>query len=102
MDFTVQNTLEQAINRKVEKILGNGDPNLSLMLKLSLLPDAVNLEEQTKIINNIKQNNKIEKFYFEDELKLTMDIAGNIVPLLYIKPNEQSQTDTGSIIFEPK
>jgi hypothetical protein len=97
MDFQLENILETAVCNQVDKLIGVNDKNLNAILKMSIL--SPNNEE---VLEKMRENNRIVKYYVEKEFELTYDNNGEVVFISDINKNEEkgnceekSSTDTG-------
>ena len=116
MNLPVESLVEQAVNKQVNKLVGNNDTNLNTIVKMSLLPE-IDVNEYQSILAKIKSNNALEQYYIEKEYDLTYDCAGNLIPVTQptvpsanekipvkcingetTESQEKPTTDTGSII----
>ena len=106
MNLPVESLVEQAVNKQVNKLVGNNDTNLNTIVKMSLLPEISENEYQS-ILAKIKSNNVMEQYYIEKEYDLTYDCAGNLIPVKCIneettKGEEKPSTNSGSVVSQSK
>ena len=106
MNLPVESLVEQAVNKQVNKLVGNNDTNLNTIMKMSLLPEISENEYQS-ILAKIKSNNVMEQYYIEKEYDLTYDCAGNLIPVKCIneettKSEEKPSTNSGSVVSKSK
>jgi len=83
MDYQVANPIEQAVTNQVNALVGNNDVNLNTIVKMSLMDEILPVDEATKfdILERMRANNAMERFFVEKEYSLTYDLSGNIVPI---------------------
>lgn len=74
--------VEQNIDRMTDKLFGDKDPNLKLITKMNLMYDGTEetKEEIEQTISKIKRNNQFEIECLLQEMTMTLDKDGNIVP----------------------
>ena len=106
MNLPVESLVEQAVNKQVNKLVGNNDTNLNTIVKMSLLPE-IDANEYQSILAKIKSNNVMEQYYIEKEYDLTYDCAGNLIPVKCIneettKGEEKPSTNSGSVVSQSK
>ena len=113
MNLPVESLVEQAVNKQVNKLVGNNDTNLNTIVKMPLLPEISENEYQS-ILAKIKSNNVMEQYYIEKEYDLTYDCAGNLVPVSTdkipvkcineetTKGEEKPSTNSGSVVSQSK
>ena len=83
MEFPVTDILDQAVSKSVNSLVGNNDVNLNTLLKMATLNEMNPLEPE-KIeswLTAIKRSNMMEHYWYEKEMSMTLDVAGNLVPI---------------------
>lgn len=87
--FPVITAIEQAVNQKVDSLVGNKDTNLNTIVKMSVLKDSVDRREIHYVLSKMAANNAMEKECIENEFELTYDMGGNLIPVNCIKNGEK-------------
>ena len=102
MEFPVSDIIEQSVTKQVNAMVGNSDINLNTIVKMATLNEMRPLgdEKVRDVLQSINLNNKLESFWYEKELVLTLDSSGNIVSKDNI--NEALQDNSGSQLPEPR
>jgi uncharacterized protein YlxP (DUF503 family) len=101
--FPVISPIEQAINKSVNALVGNNDVNFNTIVKMAMLNEIKHIDssEMQSIIANIAANNEYEKYCIEQEYQLTIDCAGNIIPINDIDAEKREvENDSKSVILE--
>ena len=107
MDFPVTDILDQAVSKSVNSLVGNNDVNLNTLLKMATLNEMNPIEpgKVESVITAIKRSNDMERYWYEKEMTMTLDISGNLVPIQNISINGivdvSSQGDLQSQLPEP-
>ena len=109
MDFPVVDILDQAVSKSVNSLVGNNDVNLNTLLKMATLNEMNPLEPEKieSVLTAIKRSNQMEHYWYEKEMSMTLDVAGNLVPIYEnISINDivdvSSQRDLHSQLSEPE
>lgn len=99
MEFQIADILRTNVNRQVDKLVGDKDTNLSSVIKMSLLNDYNS--DYNIYLDQMKNNNVVEKIFIDNEYQLTYDGSGNLIlaSSIYGEPQE-NQADTRSILLE--
>jgi hypothetical protein len=102
MELSVSDPEEKMLNANVNKLIGD-DTNLATIVKMALKPDCVDDETKDKLLYTIRVANEKEAKYYQEQFKLTMDFAGNIVEVNNIDERlTEIKADTGSELPEPE
>ena len=103
MEFPVCDIIEQSVTKQVNAMVGNSDINLNTIVKMATLNEMRPLgdEKVREVIQSIHSNNKLESFWYDKELVLTLDSSGNIVSKDSIV-DEAPQDHPGSQLPEPR
>lgn len=99
MDLPVQSIVEQAVNYQTNALLGNNDTNLNTIVKMSLMSEMEQLDEESikEVLIKIYDSNKAEHYWIHKEYELTYDISGNIVPCNILSiPNINGEVEKDS------
>ena len=109
MEFPVDDILDQAVSKSVNSLVGNNDVNLNTLLKMATLNEMNPLEPEKieSVLSAIKRSNVMEHYWYEKEMSMTLDVAGNLVPIYEnISINDivdvSSQRDLHSQLPEPE
>jgi hypothetical protein len=78
-NYPVESCVEQSVNHQVNSLVGNNDTNLKTIVKMSLMEGQLDKTDLENVINKIKQNNKMESYYINQEYELTYDLSGNLI-----------------------
>ena len=83
MEFPVDDILDQAVSKSVNSLVGNNDVNLNTLLKMATLNEMNPLEPEKieSVLSAIKRSNVMEHYWYEKEMSMTLDVAGNLVPI---------------------
>jgi len=97
MDFPVQSVVEQSIKKQTNALVGNNDVNLNTIVKMSLMSEINQLNEDVvkEVLMKIHDANKDEHYWIHKEYQLTYDASGNIVPTdsILSVPNTNGETE---------
>jgi hypothetical protein len=74
---------EKQIDRMLDKIIGNGDDALRIVTKLAMTNTEIT-PEVLATIEYLKKQNEEEAKALEEELSMTLDASGNLVPVTKI------------------
>jgi hypothetical protein len=90
--FPVDDIIEMAITKSVDKIVGTRDTNLNTIVKMDMLNSmrGVDSEKMQAVIKAIQDNNKVEEHYIHQEYQLSMDSSGNLFYIIDEKDSECS------------
>jgi hypothetical protein len=90
-NFPITNIVEQAVGNQVNSLVGTKDTNLNTIVKMTLMNEIKPLQDNVvnDIINNIKSNNEVEKYFIEMEYGLTYDLSGNSIPVNNVYAKEE-------------
>ena len=113
MEFPVTDILDQAVSKSVNSLVGNNDVNLNTLLKMATLNEMNPLEPEKieSVLSAIKRSNVMEHYWYEKEMSMKLDVAGNLVhiyenPVQNISINDivdvSSQGDLQSELPEPE
>ena len=82
MDLPVQSIVEQAIKSQTNALVGNNDINLNTIVKMSLMSEMKQLDEESikEVLIKIYDVNKAEHYWIHKEYELTYDSSGDIIP----------------------
>lgn len=72
---------EKQIDRMLDKIIGNGDDALRIVTKLAMTNTEIT-PEVLATIEYLKKQNEEEAKALEEELSMTLDASGNLVPVI--------------------
>jgi len=72
---------EKQIDRMLDKIIGNGDDALRIVTKLAMTNTEIT-PEVLATIQYLKKQNEEEAKALEEELSMTLDASGNLVPVI--------------------
>lgn len=89
--FPITSAVEQAVNNKIDSIMGNKDTNLNTLVKMSLM--EVDTDEIQYVLKKMADSNAVEKYWTEKEYELTMDCCGNLIPVNSINGEKENQQD---------
>ena len=101
--FPTTNPLEESINKQVNSIVGNNDVNLKTIVKMALVEEKCNnldSEYVKEVLNQMKENNKMETYLVDQEYSLTYDMAGNLIPIECINEGKEGKENSSSLIPE--
>jgi len=71
---------EKQVEEQLDRLVGNADPALRQILKLTMMNTEVT-DEIKHVLNEQQKANFYEAVCLEQELEMTMDSRGNIVPV---------------------
>jgi hypothetical protein len=71
---------EKQVEEQLDRLVGNSDPALRQILKLTMTNTEVT-DEIRQVLNEQQKANLYEAVCLEQELEMTMDARGNIVPV---------------------
>ena len=102
MDFPITDILDQSVSKSVNSLVGNNDVNLNTLLKMATLNEINPLEPEKieSVISAIKRSNVMERYWYEKEMNMTYDIAGNLVPVI-IDPEPNVDVSQNEIKTSP-
>ena len=72
---------EKQIDRMLDKIIGNGDDALRMVTRLAMTNTEIT-PEVLATIEYLKKQNEEEAKALEEELSMTLDASGNLVPVI--------------------
>jgi hypothetical protein len=100
--FNLENPIERAIDNEVNRLVGDKDVSLGVVIKMGKLKEYEQIQEnELKIIlDKMLKSNRVEKEIFEQEFYLTYDKDGNLIEVNNI--DDKFEEDTKSILQEPK
>jgi hypothetical protein len=89
--------LEKSVQRQIDRLFGGGDPHLAEITKIALLDDGTDAKQREKeyVIQQLKENNKVDSYYIDKEFKLTYDSNGELVHTDNIDEVETDETKDG-------
>lgn len=71
---------EKQVDKMLDKLIGNGDDALRIITRLALLNTEIT-PEVLETINYLKKQNEEDAKALNEELEMTLDASGNIVPI---------------------
>jgi len=101
--YPTENVVERAVDSQVNALVGNRDINLNTIIKVSMMKDMdqLNEDEMKDILSRIANSNRLEDFYIKKEYQMTYDLAGNIIPVNTINgEGKESEGNIESVISE--
>ena len=72
---------ERQVDKQLDKLIGNGDDALRIITRLALLNTEIT-PEVLATIQYLKKQNEEDAKALEEELSMTLDASGNIVPVI--------------------
>jgi hypothetical protein len=91
---------EKQISANIDKLMGEKDPDLKEIIKLSLIyqdeHDDEGIKEKNKLIEKIKRNNQYEVDDIFEKMKYTYDNEGKLIPLTEYFKNLHTIDDNSS------
>ena len=83
--YPVVNCIEEMIAKEVDAMIPNNDVNLKTLVKMAKLkekaPHLIKDEEIAKVVEQVKESNRMYYEMVSQEMALTYDIAGNLVEI---------------------
>lgn len=79
--MNIPSLIEKRVDTQLDKIMGDKDEELKTITKMALLRDDIDKNEILEIINRIKSNHEQEVKHYLEEMTMTLDSNGNVVPL---------------------
>jgi len=76
---------EKQVDKVLDRIIGNGDETLKVITKLAMMNKELT-PEIVETIELIKKQNEEDAKAINEELQMTLDASGNIVPIVYRLP----------------
>ena len=101
--FPITNPLEESINNQVNSMVGNNDVNLKTIVKMALVEEKCkNLDTgyAAEVLSQMKENNKMEIYFIDQEYSLTYDLAGNLIPVECINERKEGEKDPSGVVLE--
>jgi len=83
---------EKQVDKMLDKIIGNGDDALRIITKLALTNTEIT-PEVLATLDYLKKQNEEDAKALNEELNMTLDASGNIVPVsreTYVSPTTPS------------
>ena len=71
---------EKQVDKMLDKIIGSGDDALRIITRLALLNKEIT-PEVLATINYLKKQNEEDAKALNEELEMTLDASGNLVPI---------------------
>ena len=107
MSIPITNSLEKKISENVDSIIGTDDINLNTVMKLAQLQSfgTKHSDEIDRIITSLTAGNAAEKYFYEQQMQMTLDSSGNIINAYDIEDDvcsSQSKTDLAFQLPEPE
>jgi len=75
-----KSNLEKKIDSQLDKLFGDKDPQLRIILK-AMLMNKESSAETNELISQLQEENRTEAQIWEEELVCTLDENGNVVPI---------------------
>jgi hypothetical protein len=75
-----KSNLEKKIDAQLDKLFGDKDPQLRIILK-AMLMNKESSAETNELISQLQEENRTEAQVWEEELVCTLDEKGNVVPI---------------------
>ena len=97
--YPVQSIVDQAVSKQTNALLGNNDINLNTIVKMSLMAELSQLEEENikEVLVKIYDTNKAEHYWIHKEYELTYDMNGNMINVpVFSAPKANGETETNS------
>jgi len=100
--FNIENPIERAIDNEVNRLVGDKDVSLGVVIKMGKLKEYDQIEENELkvILYKMLKSNKVEKELIEQEFFLTYNKDGNLIEVNNI--DDKIEVDTQSILQKPK
>lgn len=80
---------EKRVDRMMNKMFGEGNNELKTITKLAIMNDK-NTPEIQSILEQMRERVKEEQAMLLEEMTMTLDASGNVVPLVVDKKEELS------------
>ena len=72
---------EKQVDKVLDRIIGNGDETLRVVTKLAMMNNEIT-PELVETIEMLKKQNEEDAKALSEEMELTLDASGNLVPLI--------------------
>lgn len=79
--MNIPNLIEKRVDTQLDKMIGDKDEELKTITKMAILKEDIDKNEILEIINRIKSNHEQEVKYYLEEMTMTLDSGGNVVPI---------------------
>lgn len=77
---------EKQVDKVLDRIIGSGDETLRVITKLALMNNEIT-PELVETIEMIKKQNEEDAKALHEEMEMTLDMSGNLVPVeTYVPP----------------
>jgi dynactin complex subunit len=77
---------EKQVDKVLDRIIGNGDEVLKVITKLAMMNKEIT-PEIIETIEMLKKQNEEDVKALNDELEMTLDASGNLVPITFTIEN---------------
>ena len=100
--YNIENPIERAIDNEVNRLVGDKDVSLGVVIKMGKLKEYDQIEENELkvVLYKMLKSNKVEAELIKQEFFLTYDKDGNLIEVNNI--DDKFEEDTQSILQEPK
>jgi dynactin complex subunit len=77
---------EKQVDKVLDRIIGNGDEVLKVITKLAMMNKEIT-PEIIETIEMLKKQNEEDVKALNDELEMTLDASGNLIPITFTIEN---------------
>jgi hypothetical protein len=84
----VQSLYEKKIDAMMSKMFGDGDSQLKAITKLTLMNNVLT-EDMKHTLIALREQQLKEAQMINEELTMTLDASGNVVPISELSPRQQ-------------
>ena len=91
----VQSLYEKKIDAMMTKMFGDGDSQLKAITKMTLM-NTVLTDEMKQTLIVLREQQRIEAEMINEEMTMTLDASGNVVPIEELSPRQQDMKLTYS------
>jgi len=91
----VQSLYEKKIDAMMTKMFGDGDSQLKAITKMTLM-NTVLTDEMKQTLIVLREQQRREAEMINEEMTMTLDASGNVVPIEELSPRQQDMKLTYS------
>ena len=91
----VQSLYEKKIDAMMSKMFGDGDSQLKAITKMTLM-NTVLTDEMKQTLIVLREQQRREAEMINEEMTMTLDASGNVVPIEELSPRQQDMKLTYS------
>lgn len=91
----VQSLYEKKIDAMMTKMFGDGDSQLKAITKMTLM-NTVLTDEMKQTLIALREQQRKEAQMINEEMTMTLDASGNVVPIEELSPRQQDMKLTYS------